>query len=149
MDALEKSQAVIEFKPDGTILRANANFLGAVGYTLNEIKGQHHSMFMGEGEDGSKIWIQAIHNPIYDMNGRIDRVVKFATDITDRVTRNQQRDAAVKAIGCGTLKHCRDRDSVGSPANRHGVDNQGSRIRCGSSIPVSVHPGVPRSLLAS
>lgn len=110
LDALDKSQAVIEFETDGTILTANANFLGALGYSLDEIKGKHHSMFvdpdevnsgeyrnfwksLADGEfqskefkriakGGREIWIQASYNPILDKNGKAYKVVKFASDIT-------------------------------------------------------------------
>jgi len=110
--AIGKSQAVIEFNMDGIIQHANDNFLNTVGYTLEEIKGKHHSMFVdpayraspeyaafwdglrngtyssGEyrrvGKDGKEIFIQATYNPILDHNGKPFRVVKFATDITGR-----------------------------------------------------------------
>ncbi len=118
LDAIDKCMAVIEFKMDGTILNANENFLSTVGYSLNEIKGQHHSMFaepefarsndyrafwakLGRGEfdagqykrlgkGGKEIWIQASYNPIFDLNGRPYKVVKYATDITQQVL--MQRD---------------------------------------------------------
>lgn len=108
--AIAKAQAVIEFNLDGTIISANENFLNAVGYSLDEIKGKHHSMFVdpefaaseeykqfwaklarGEfeakaykrfGKGNREIWIQASYNPIFDMNGRPFKVVKFATEIT-------------------------------------------------------------------
>ena len=108
--ALRKAQAVIEFSPDGTILSANDNFLQAMGYTLDEIKGRHHAMFvdpayaqtpayrefwakLGRGEfdageykrigkGGKEIWIQASYNPILDTNGRPVKVVKYASDVT-------------------------------------------------------------------
>jgi methyl-accepting chemotaxis protein len=111
--AISTSQAVIEFNLDGTILNANDNFLKTLGYTLNEIKGQHHSMFVdtayrnseeyrqfwrklsnGEYESsrfprisksGKIVWIQASYNPIKDLNGRPYKVVKYATDITAQV----------------------------------------------------------------
>ncbi|WP_181702793.1 methyl-accepting chemotaxis protein [Chthonobacter albigriseus] len=111
--AIQKSQAVIEFDLNGTILDANGNFLAAVGYTLDEIKGRHHSMFvdaeerhgrayqafwsaLNRGEfqvaqykriakGGREIWIQASYNPIVDPAGRPYKVVKFATDITEQV----------------------------------------------------------------
>jgi methyl-accepting chemotaxis protein len=111
--AIGKSQAVIEFNMDGTIVAANANFLGAVGYRLDEIQGRHHSMFvdaahaasadykefwakLGRGEyqaaeyrrigkGGKEIWIQASYNPILDLNGKPLKVVKYATDITEAV----------------------------------------------------------------
>jgi len=114
--ALDKSQATIEFKMDGTIVTANANFLNAMGYTLEEIKGKHHSIFVepaykdsaeyrefwaslnrGEyqaaqykriGKGGKEIWIEASYNPIMDLNGRPWKVVKFATDLTKRKEAN-------------------------------------------------------------
>ena len=110
--AIRKSQAVIEFNLDGAILDANENFLSAVGYRLDEIKGQHHRLFvapeqhqtdayarfwakLGRGEydegeylrigkGGRRIWIQATYNPILDSAGRPYKVVKFASDITER-----------------------------------------------------------------
>jgi methyl-accepting chemotaxis protein len=110
--AIGKSQAVIEFKMDGSIIHANDNFLGCLGYTLAEIKGQHHRMFCepaytqsgeyrafwealnrGEyqaaeykrlGKGGREIWIQASYNPILDLNGKPFKVVKYATDITEQ-----------------------------------------------------------------
>ena len=110
--AIGKSQAVIHFNMDGTIIDANENFLKAMGYSLDEIKGQHHSMFvdpdyarsneykefwevLGRGEyssgdykrfakGGKEIWIQASYNPIYDLNGRPMKVVKYASDITEQ-----------------------------------------------------------------
>jgi methyl-accepting chemotaxis protein len=113
IDAIGKSQAVIEFKLDGTIIHANANFLGALGYTLGEITGKHHSIFVdrseresaayrdfwaalnrgefqaGEykriGKGGKDIWIQASYNPILDLNGKPFKVVKYASDVTQQV----------------------------------------------------------------
>ena len=125
IEAISRAQAVIEFTTDGTILTANENFCGAVGYELSEIQGQHHRMFVekeyaqsqeyvefwnklaaGEfvaaefkriAKSGEEIWIQASYNPIFDMNGKVFKVVKFATDITGRVH-------AVDAIGTGLKK---------------------------------------------
>ncbi|HXH42964.1 MAG TPA: PAS domain-containing methyl-accepting chemotaxis protein [Bradyrhizobium sp.] len=111
--AIGKSQAVIEFNMDGTIITANANFLGALGYSLAEIKGKHHSMFVDPGErdgagyrefwaalnrgeyqaaeykrigkGGKEVYIQASYNPILDLNGKPFKVVKYATDVTRQV----------------------------------------------------------------
>ncbi|PIT01302.1 histidine kinase [Bradyrhizobium nitroreducens] len=111
--AIDKAQAVIEFNMDGTIITANANFLGALGYSLAEIKGKHHSMFVepserdgaayrefwaalnrGQyqaaeykriGKGGKEVYIQASYNPILDLNGRPFKVVKYATDTTRQV----------------------------------------------------------------
>ena len=123
--AISRTQAVIEFTPSGEILEANDNFLSALGYTLTEIRGRHHSMFCtpedvrsaaygdfwtqlaagrfqrGEfrrvGKGGRQVWIQAAYNPIFDDSGRVFRVVKFATDITERVH-------AVQAVGQGLTR---------------------------------------------
>jgi methyl-accepting chemotaxis protein len=113
IDAIGKSQAVIEFKLDGTIIHANQNFLSTLGYTLGEITGKHHSMFIdraeresaayrdfwaalnrgefqaGEfkriGKGGKDVWIQASYNPILDLNGKPFKVVKYASDVTRQV----------------------------------------------------------------
>jgi len=127
LQAIGKSQAVIEFQLDGTIITANPNFLNAMGYTLTEIQGKHHSMFVepayrdsaeyrefwaklnrGEfqaaeykrlGKGGKEIWIQASYNPILDMNGRPFKVVKFATDVTQRKLENANYVGQIQAIG--------------------------------------------------
>jgi methyl-accepting chemotaxis protein len=122
--AIDKAQAVIEFDLDGTIRTANANFLKVLGYTLEEVKGRPHSLFvtpayrdsaeyrafwakLGRGEHdaaqylrigkgGRQVWIQASYNPIFDPNGKPFKVVKYATDETQRVIMSQQLLAAVK-----------------------------------------------------
>ncbi|MBB5055263.1 methyl-accepting chemotaxis protein [Afipia massiliensis] len=111
--AIDKSQAVIEFNMDGTVLTANDNFLRALGYSLREIEGRHHSMFVDPSEragdayrefwtglnrgdyqaaeykrmdkGGKDVWIQASYNPIIDLNGKPFKVVKYATDTTAQV----------------------------------------------------------------
>jgi methyl-accepting chemotaxis protein len=113
MAAIKKVQAVISFSMEGTILDANDLFLNAVGYSLAEICGKHHSMFIEPGTEGSaeyqqfwrglrsgrsdsrifkrygkgskEVWIQASYNPILDLNGKPFKVVKFATDVTEMV----------------------------------------------------------------
>ena len=125
--AIGKSQAVIEFNLDGTIITANQNFLDALGYRLDEIQGKHHSMFVEPGErdsaeyrafwanlnrgeyqaaeykriakGGREIWIQASYNPIFDRSGKPCRVVKFATDITARKIRSMEDSGKLAAIG--------------------------------------------------
>ena len=110
IEAINKSQAVIEFEMDGTILRANDNFLNAMGYTLDEVEGRHHSIFVDEAtrtsaeyrdfwaqlnrgefladeyrriaKDGSDVWIQATYNPILDDDGKPFRVIKYASPLT-------------------------------------------------------------------
>lgn len=124
--AIGKSMAVIEFLPDGTILSANDNFLKTLGYSLDEIKGKHHSMFvdaayrqtpqyrmlwdkLGRGEydsgqylrigkGGKQVWIQASYNPILDARGKCFKVVKFATDITEQKERNAEFEGQLAAI---------------------------------------------------
>jgi methyl-accepting chemotaxis protein len=111
--AIGKSQAVIEFHLDGTIVTANENFLKAMGYTLEEIKGRHHGMFVDDayrqspeykefwarlgrgefqageykrvGKGGREVWIQGSYNPILDQLGRPIKIVKYATDVTEQV----------------------------------------------------------------
>ena len=124
--AIDKVQAIIEFTLDGKVVHANANFLKTLGYTLEEIRGRHHSMFVaadyaqsqdykafwekfnrGEfdagqykriGKGGKEVWIQASYNPILDAAGRPFKVVKFATDITPmRMAVEQARDVITAA----------------------------------------------------
>jgi methyl-accepting chemotaxis protein len=110
LKAINRSQAMIEFNLDGTIITANENFLNALGYQLDEIRGKHHSMFVDDAtrnsaeyrafwdslrrgeyqaraykrvaKGGRPIWIQASYNPLFGRNGKPFKVVKFATDIT-------------------------------------------------------------------
>ena len=124
IEAISEAQAVIEFKMDGTIVTANSNFLKTVGYTLGEIKGQHHSMFAPEayarspeykafwaklnrgesddgrylriGKGGKEIWIQARYSAINDAQGKPYKVVKYASDITEQVRMEQEQKANVE-----------------------------------------------------
>ena len=126
IDAISKAQAVIEFNMDGTIITANENFLTTVGYSLQEIQGKHHRMFVSNdvaaskeysdfwqrlndghyesneyqrfGKNGKEVWIQASYNPILDMNGRPFKVVKFATDITQRKLESAENSGMLEAI---------------------------------------------------
>ncbi len=120
LEALSKTQAVINFKPDGTIIDANANFFAATGYSRDEIIGKHHSMFceseytksasykefwndLARGDfkngefqrfqkDGTELWLSAAYNPVFDLNGNVFKVVKYATDIT------KQKQDSIKVI---------------------------------------------------
>ena len=124
--AIDKVQAIIEFDLDGTIRDANENFLRVVGYSLGEIRGKHHRMFvdpafadsaeyrafwakLGRGEHDSgeyrrlakgarEVWLQAAYTPILDANGRPIKVVKFATDVTERKSLTHQLDELVGRI---------------------------------------------------
>jgi len=124
--ALERSTAVIEFDPTGTILRCNNIFLDLMGYQLDDLIGKHHRIFAkpdysasqdyldfwtslaagdvvpGQFErlrqDGSSVWLEASYNPIFDLQGNVIRVVKFATDITEKVRANEEIEIKAKAL---------------------------------------------------
>ena len=126
LDALERSLAVIEFTPAGVILRANENFCGAMGYTLAEIKGKHHSMFVEPeyagsaeykafwtnlaagkfesreykrlGKNNREVWIQASYNPIFGARGVVDRVVKVASVVTEQKLKAAECEGKINAI---------------------------------------------------
>ena len=131
--AIAKSQAVIEFNMDGTIRTANRNFLEAMGYSLAEVQGKHHSMFVAPSErtsqayrdfweslnrgefqaaeykrlarGGREIWIQASYNPIFDLNGKPYKVVKYATDITAQAIGRKKAEAArglIESVAAGS-----------------------------------------------
>ena len=125
-EAISRSQAVIEFTLDGVILTANDNFLSAMGYSLDEIVGKHHSMFCEPdyvrseayksfwtelrggafqsaayrrfAKGGREVWIQASYNPVLDKAGKPVKVIKFATDITEQVSVAADHRAQVEAI---------------------------------------------------
>jgi methyl-accepting chemotaxis protein len=110
--AISRAQAVIEFRLDGTIVDANENFLNVLGYRIEEIRGQHHRMFVEPsfaqsadyatfwaelnagkfrqaeykriGKGGRVVWINASYNPIFDLNGKPYKVVKYATDVSEQ-----------------------------------------------------------------
>jgi methyl-accepting chemotaxis protein len=118
LDAISRSQAVISFDLDGKVLAANANFLDLMGYGEAEVVGRHHSLFVDKayaqsreyaafweklvsgqyhsGEfkrrtrDGRTVWLQASYNPIFDLSGRLFKVVKFAADITTQVENREK-----------------------------------------------------------
>lgn len=127
VDAINKSQAVIQFNLDGTIITANDNFLDALGFKLSEVQGKHHSMFVdsdyrqsaaykefwkklakgeyqaGEfkriGKGGKEVWIQATYNPIKGLDGKPFKVVKYASDITEQKLKNADYAGQIAAIG--------------------------------------------------
>ncbi len=127
VSAINRAQAVIEFDLTGRILTANENFLEVVGYQLDEIQGQHHRIFMepeaarspeyarfweklgrgevesGEykriGKGGTEVWLLASYNPIFDLDGRPVKIVKYATDVTHGKLRNAEYEGKVEAIG--------------------------------------------------
>ncbi|KOO05093.1 methyl-accepting chemotaxis protein [Vibrio nereis] len=111
LSALDKSLAVIDFEPDGTIITANKNFQACMGYQAEEISGQHHQIFctpefyqdnpnfwneLSSGaikqglfqridKMGRRLWLEATYNPIYNHAGKVVRIIKLASDITERV----------------------------------------------------------------
>jgi len=133
IDAIKKSQAVIEFNMDGTIRWANDKFLVTVGYSLDEIVGRHHSMFVGSqernladyaefwqhlnhgdfqagefrriGKNDREIWIEASYNPIFDLNGKPFKVVKFASDVTEKTAARKKAEEArglIESVAAGS-----------------------------------------------
>ena len=125
--AISRSQAIVEFTPDGRVLTANPNFLATMGYALSEVRGQRHAVFVdpadrdtaayrdfwrrlaaGEfaqaeflrvAKGGRKVWLQATYTPIRGLTGRVTKVVKFATDITEAKLRAADQAAQLNAIG--------------------------------------------------
>lgn len=124
--AINRVQAIIEFELDGTIIKANENFLTALGYSLSDIQGKHHRMFcepeyhtsleyklfwknlsegkFQEGEfkritkDGKELWILASYNPVFDEHGEPSKIIKFASDITETKNRNALYEGKLQAI---------------------------------------------------
>ncbi|MEH6951963.1 PAS domain-containing protein [Nitrobacter sp. NHB1] len=127
VSAMDRTQAVVEFNLDGTIITANKIFLNALGYALGEVQGKHDRMFVepteragaayrefwarlnqGQaqsaeckriGKAGNEVWIQATYNPIADENGKPFKVVTFATDITSQKLKMANLESQITAIG--------------------------------------------------
>ena len=142
-DAVSKAQAVIEFKPDGTILHANGNFLSVMGYSLDEIVGRHHSMFVDDkdknsgeyqefwrslnrgehfvneyrrlGKGGKEVWIHGSYNPLKNEEGSVYKVIKFATDVTQKRLQeffNAALNGAVKSTSANIMVADPDRNII-------------------------------------
>ncbi|MEQ0777840.1 PAS domain-containing methyl-accepting chemotaxis protein [Paraburkholderia tropica] len=150
--AINKVRAVIQFDLMGNILHANDNFLQAVGYSLGEIQGKHHAIFveprersshqykefwlrlaMGQYDaglyrrvkkNGEPLWLQANYNPIFDMNGKVFKIVKYATEVTVQTQATQTLQAAVKGLAAAL--------SAGSTSAQHA----NKLVRATSSIVV-------------
>ncbi len=118
MDAIDRAMGVVEFDLEGNLLFANENFMRTMGYGLNELKGKHHRFFCepslvssseysefwrrlnaGEffsdqfkriGKDGRVVWLEATYNPVYNADGKLSKVIKFSSDITERVERFEE-----------------------------------------------------------
>lgn len=172
LEAISRSMAVIEFEPNGTIITANDNFTATVGYHLNEIVGNHHRMFcepqysrtaeyndfwqeINNGaflsgqfarltKEGRKIWLEASYNPIFDRDKNLVKVVKFATDITDKVTRRQEQESMVNAISRsmaiiefnmnGEIITANENFLAATHYALHDIQGQHHRIFCESSL---------------
>ncbi|MCA9472443.1 MAG: methyl-accepting chemotaxis protein [Nitrospirales bacterium] len=152
-EAMDKVQAIIEFNIDGTIITANDNFLKTLGYSLSEIQGQHHRMFAepayaaspeyaafwaklnrGEfdtgvykrfGKGGKEVWIQASYNPMFDEYGKLYKVVKFATDITEFKKLNEEYEARNTAVGNGNAVIDFSMDGTILDANKNFLNTMG------------------------
>ncbi|BBP83566.1 biofilm dispersion protein BdlA [Pseudomonas sp. Pc102] len=126
LEAFDRSQAIIEFLPDGTIVKANDNFLGTMGYRPDEIIGRHHRLFcepamaasaeyrrfwerLAQGEfirerflrldkQGRDVWLEATYNPVRDAAGRVTKVIKLATDISANLLHEHEEDAIINAL---------------------------------------------------
>lgn len=124
--AIQHSMAVIEFSTSGDILTANQNFLNTVGYTLEEIEGKHHSLFCEDSlvksseykdfwaqlsagkfisgefkrisKNGEELWLEASYNPIYNQDGKVIKISKFAADVTKKLTEFKKTDELMKAF---------------------------------------------------
>lgn len=157
VNAIDASYAYIEFDIKGTILTANDNFLKTLGYSLNEITGKHHRMFveasfanssayakfwdelgMGIAQNGlfkrisrtgKEIWIQAVYSPVKDEMGRIVKIVKIATDVTSATEAALDTEAASKEA-TRVLKSL----SEGDLTQKYSVDTQGELKVMGESL---------------
>ncbi|MCA0407270.1 MAG: methyl-accepting chemotaxis protein [Proteobacteria bacterium] len=135
--AINESYAYIEFDLGGNVLEANENFLKALGYQLAEVKGRHHRMFVEPSyaathaygqfwadlnagrsvsdvfkrvaKNGTEVWIQAVYAPVKDETGRVLKVVKIATDVSDKVRQTQALEKAVEEIS-GVIAATREND---------------------------------------
>jgi methyl-accepting chemotaxis protein len=155
--AMQRAQAVVEFDLKGHVLAANENFLGLMGYGIDEARGKHHRMFcdpaytqteayanfwdkLGRGEfdsgeykrvgkGGKEIFIQATYNPIFDMDGRPIKIVKFAIDITAAKLRNTEFESKVKAVDRGQAVIEFDLDGQVLAANENFLRTMGYSLR--------------------
>lgn len=156
--ALDRSQGIVEFDLDGTVVTANANFLAVVGYGLDEVRSKHHRMFVDAAEQGADyerfwdalrrgefqqaeykriakggraVWIQATYNPVQDAAGRLVKVVKFATDITEAVAERLRRaelhrgiDRDLDGIAASVSQACQQAMGAASAAEQASGNTQ-------------------------
>ncbi|QDV54251.1 Biofilm dispersion protein BdlA [Rosistilla oblonga] len=140
IDAINKTQACIEFRPDGTILTANPRFCDAMGYSLDEIRGHHHRMFcdpewtksndyvafwnaLSRGQfqqdeykrfakGKREIWLQATYNPVFDAKGNVEKVVKYATDISHQMENKRQASEVGSSIAASVTEMAQAIDEI-------------------------------------
>ncbi|MBX1885920.1 PAS domain-containing methyl-accepting chemotaxis protein [Campylobacter peloridis] len=140
IEAANRSMAIIEFDPQGEILNANENFTQTMGYSLNEIKGKHHSMFCEEkfrnskeytifweelrsgkfqsgkfvrfGKNNKLVYLEASYNPIKNDDGKIYKVIKFATDITEQVIKDEEKLKLISELADQNDNLTQEGDSV-------------------------------------
>jgi len=157
LGAIDRSQAVIEFDLGGKVLSANANFLQLMGYQADEVTGRHHRQFVGPeeaasagyaafwerlargefesgeykrlGKQGKEVWIHATYNPIFDLNGRPVKVVKYASDVTEAKLRSAEHEAKVRAIDLSQAVTEFDLDGKVLYANRNFLQAMGYTAR--------------------
>jgi methyl-accepting chemotaxis protein len=126
LEALNRTQAVIQFNAEGIILDANPNFLNALGYSLSEIVGRHHCIFVESGFEysqeykqfwsdlrqgkpqvkefkridkwGCEMWVQGSYDPIFDNEGKVTKIIQYATDITNKVLKKANSISQLDAI---------------------------------------------------
>jgi methyl-accepting chemotaxis protein len=140
IEAISKSQVVVEFELDGTIRRANNNFLQLVGYSLDELKGKHHSVLLEESyrnseayakfwadlnrgeyrfgefrrvsKTGREVWLQASYNPVFDINGKVYKVVKFGSDVTAQALERREAQALEARVQVAAIERQARIDSL-------------------------------------
>lgn len=166
--AIGRSMAVIEFDPQGQILRANDNFLRTMGYSAAEIEGEHHSIFVAQGcaqsqeyrdfwrkldagqfvrgrverinKQGETVWLEATYNPVFDRDNKVEKIVKFASDITERVLEQARNKAILDALDRstafiefnpdGTVVNCNDNFARTVGYSKAEIIGQHHRIFC-------------------
>jgi methyl-accepting chemotaxis protein len=157
VNAVDRAQAVVELDLDGTVLAANENFLALTGYTATEVAGRHHRDFVdpeevegpgyqvfwdrlrrGEyvggvfrrlGKDGREVWLNATYNPVFDLDGRVRKIVKFATDITESKHRASDAESRLAAIDRSTAVIVFDLDGAVLEANDNFLRTTGYALR--------------------
>jgi methyl-accepting chemotaxis protein len=155
--AIQHSMAVIEFSTSGQIITANQNFLDTVGYTLEEIKGKHHTIFcdaslvaspeykdfwaqLASGQfksgevkrkdkEGKELWLEASYNPIYDEDGNVVKIIKFASNVTKKVTQAKRVDELMVAFNRSSAMIEFDLDGIILTANENFCNATGYSLK--------------------